>query len=393
MEKYFTKKNIQVGVISFLIFAVSFAGSYFGFRNLGSSKSTTGAPTAVRQQDGQVVFDDALPRTEECPLNGQLYSKQQKEWWENHRPLGIMIENHEETRPQSGLSSADVVYEAVAEGGITRFLSIFYCEDAGIVGPIRSARTYFLDWISEYGSSPLYVHVGGANQPGPADALSQIDNYGWEGENDINQFSVGFPTFWRDYNRLGKTLATEHTMYSTTQKLWDYAKKDRKLSKEDSEGTHWSEGFVSYEFKDEAKASERGGNQTVHLEFWSEDPRYLVDWKYDNVTNSYKRNNGGKPHMDKNNNKQISVKNLVVLFMQERRANDGYPGNLHLLYRNKGSGEGTVFMDGKKIDVTWRKNNRTGRTLLFDSKGKQIEFNRGKIWFSILPLEGEADVR
>lgn len=392
MKEFLTKRNIQIGLISIVIFTVSFAGSYFGFKNFGPAKGATGAPIAIKELDGQVVFDQALPKTETCPLNGELYSKQQKEWWEKHRPLGIMIENHEETRPQSGLSFADVVYEAVAEGGITRFLSIFYCEDAGIIGPIRSARTYFLDWISEYGSSPLYIHVGGANQPGPADALSQIDRYGWEGENDINQFSVGFPTFWRDYNRLGRATATEHTMYSTTQKLWEYAQEKRGFASEDSDGTHWSEDFASYDFKDDAKVSERGGNQTVHVEFWSTDSRYFVDWKYDNATNTYKRNTGGKPHLDKNNGKQITVKNVVALFMQESRANDGYPGNLHLLYRNKGSGKGVIFMDGKKIDITWRKSDRTGRTLLFDNRGSEIEFNKGKIWFSVLPLEGEADV-
>lgn len=392
LTKFLTKRNIQIALLSVLIFAVSLTGSYFAFKNLLPGK-TISARIPVKQTDGQIVFDATLPKTETCPLNGELYSKEQKDWWEKHRPLGIMVENHEETRPQSGLSFADVVYEAVAEGGITRFLSIFYCEDAGIIGPVRSARTYFLDYISEYGSSPLYIHVGGANQPGPADALSQIDSYGWEGKNDINQFSVGFPTFWRDYNRLGNTTATEHTMYSTTDRLWRYAQKQRDLSDKDSDGTHWSEDFVLYSFKDDAPVPERGGNQTVHLEFWSTDPRYFVDWKYDNAANSYKRNTGGVAHLDKNTNKQIVAKNVVALFIPERRANDGYESNLHLLYRNKGTGKGVVFMDGKKIDVTWRKDKRTSRTLLFDKLGKPVEFNKGKIWFHIVPHYGEAQVQ
>src|SRR5690606_36361616 len=85
------------------------------------------------------------------------------------------------------------------------------------------ARTYFLDYASGF-NFPLYTHVGGANLPGPTNALGQIADYGWVGENNLNQFSIGFPTFVRDYNRVpGKTIATEHTMVTSTEKLWEVA--------------------------------------------------------------------------------------------------------------------------------------------------------------------------
>ncbi|GIW64151.1 MAG: hypothetical protein KatS3mg092_0084 [Patescibacteria group bacterium] len=90
------------------------------------------------------------PKTEECPINGAFYSKSQRQKWEARRPLGVMIENHVEARPQSGLSSADVVFEVVAEGGITRFLSVFYCQDAPYIGPIRSARIYFIKLFTRF---------------------------------------------------------------------------------------------------------------------------------------------------------------------------------------------------------------------------------------------------
>lgn len=386
------KKTITI-ILTIVVYGLSALISYFVFSQKGLMQAPVKPPTTAGGIEGQVAFDPELPKTEACPLNGELYSKQQKEWWEKHRPLGIMIENHQETRPQSGISFADTVYEAVAEGGITRFLAVFHCQDAGIVGPIRSARTYFLDFISEYGDHPLYVHVGGANQPGPADALSQIDTYGWEGYNDMNQFSIGFPTFWRDYNRLGRTLATEHTMYSTTDKLWQYAAKSRDLTDKDREGTPWDEGFTKYSFKDDENLDKRGASQNLHLEFWSSDSRYFVDWKYDKASNTYKRSSGGAVHKDKNTDKQISAKNVVVLFMTERNANDGYINNLHLLYGTKGTGDAEVFMDGKKIEGTWRKDRRTSRTLLFDSKGAQIKLNKGLIWFSILPTDGVSQLK
>ena len=381
--------SVALVVIIYLIFtgiSYTFFSGSSGATNVKTSTSTIGTP-------GNLTFDNTLPKTEACPMNGTLYSKEQKNWWEQHRPLGIMVENHAEARPQSGLSSADVLYEVVAEGGITRFLAIFYCQSAEEIGPVRSARTYFLDFISEYGASPLYAHVGGANQDGPADALTQIEDYGWAGINDLNQFSIGFPTFWRDYDRLGHPAATEHTMYSTTEKLLQFAATSRKLKVEDEDGIPWTKGFVQYDFKEDVAASKRPSSQTIHLEFWTENPAYGVDWIYEPTTNIYKRNNGGVAHIDRNNNKQLTAKNIVVLTMLETNANDGYENNAHLLYKTKGSGKANIFMDGKQIIGTWKKDSRTAKTLLFDSTGSEIKLDRGTIWFEILPTDGILTVK
>lgn len=391
------KRKILVIILIIVCYMLSTGLSYAFFSgSLVGQKNAVTSPLPTTSKNGStetVVFDTTLPKTEACPLNGVLYSNQQKEWWEKHRPLGIMIENHQEARPQSGLLSADVIYEAVAEGGITRFLAVFYCQDAGIVGPVRSARTYFVDFISEYGEYPLYAHVGGANAPGPADVLSQIEGYGWNGYNDFNQFSIGFPTFWRDYNRLGHEVATEHTMYSTTAKLWDFAASSRKLINVDKKGNPWDQKFISYSFKDEADPSQRPVNQSIHIEFWKSYSDYFIDWNYDKINNLYKRSNGGAAHLDKDNNKQLTAKNIVVLFMQESNANDGYENNVHLLYKDKGTGKALVFMDGKEIAGRWKKDSRTSKTLLFDSQGAAIKFNRGTIWFEILPTYQDVTVK
>lgn len=350
------------------------------------------APPPVKNADGKVSFDQNLPKTQPCPMNGEKYSRQQREWWEKHRPLLVMIENHENSRPQSGISTADVIYEAVAEGGITRTVNVYYCQDGGQIGPIRSARTYFLDWASEYGENPLYAHVGGANKDGPADALGQIDEYGWGNYNDLNQFSIGFPTFWRDYNRLGHETATEHTMYSTTNKLLEYAAKDRKLTTLDEEGTRWDKSFVPYQFKDDTPAASPNATN-IHVEMWEGYKDYAIDWKYNKALNNYVRSNGGAVHMDKNTNKQLTAKTIVVLYMDESHADDGYENNAHLLYENIGKGKAVVFMDGKEIKANWSKKSRTGKTIITDTTGKEIQFNRGKLWFEILPLDGVLTVK
>ncbi|HVZ12333.1 MAG TPA: DUF3048 domain-containing protein [Patescibacteria group bacterium] len=375
-------------VTAILIYVISSALSFVFFARFGGAGSIGISAPIVSPKigaDQQAVFDASLPKTEECPINGAMYSKQQKAWWEKHRPLGVMIENSTDARPQSGMSFADVTYEAVAEGGITRFLNIFYCQDAGIVGPVRSARTYFLDFVSEYADYPLYAHVGGANTPGPADALGQIDDYGWQSYNDLNQFSIGFPTYWRDYDRAGHEVATEHTMYSSTQKLWDVGA-TRKLTNVDKDGTSWDTNFVPYKFKDDAASSARPASQTVSFDFSGGYTDYSVKWVYDPKTNQYLRFNGGQAHMDRDTKKQMTASDVVVLFMTEQHANDGYTDNEHMLYGTKGTGKATIFMDGKQVSGSWSKKSRTARTILTDSSGQEVKFTRGHIWFEVLGI-------
>lgn len=376
------------------LYLLSAGISYFVFSHVsGGGTSTTTAPIKSNNGYDALEFDQTAPKTEECPLNGAMYSKDQRKWWEKHRPLAVMVENSTDSRPQSGISFADVVYEAIAEGGITRFMNVYYCQDAGIIGPVRSARTYFLDYLSEYGSFPLYAHVGGANTPGPANALGQIDDYGWASYNDLNQFSIGFPTFKRDESRLGRAVATEHTMYSTTGSLWKVGA-DRGLTNKDKDGDSWDDDFVKYTFSDDAGASARGTSQKVTVTFWDGQPDYVVTWNYDKATNTYLRLNGGKVHLDNNTKKQLAPKNIVVLYEKESRANDGYEGNLHELFGTKGTGTALVFQNGQEIQATWKKASREARTVLSDKKtGKEISFVKGQIWFQIVPTYSDVVVQ
>ncbi len=384
------KKTIRIILASLVyLIATSISYSIFSVKESANSQASPIITSQNTDNDYQAItFDQGKQKTEECPLNGVLYSKEQQAWWENHRPLGVMIENHQDARPQSGISFSDVTYEAVAEGGITRTLNIYYCQDAGIIGPVRSARTYFIDFISEYGDYPLYAHVGGANSPGPANALGQIEDYGWANYSDMNQFSIGFPVFWRDQNRLGHDAATEHTMYSTTSKLWTFAADKRKLTATNKNGEKWDTGFVKYTFNDGLAEAD---SQDINIQFWN-DPAYFVDWKFDKQNNNYLRNNGGQPHIDRNTKKQLTASNIVVLFMSEKHADDGYENNAHLLYGTKGTGKALIFKNGKEIKGTWKKSSRTGRTLISDQSGKDLEFTRGKIWFEILPTDAEVKV-
>ncbi len=364
-----------------------FTASLANYRILNNNTETTA--NSVKTADGTDSTADAAaakePKTEECPINGAMYGKTQRQRWEMRRPLGVMVENHTEARPQSGLSSADVVYEAVAEGGITRFLNVFYCQDAPYVGPIRSARIYFLKLLQGYGEYPLYAHVGGANTDGPADALGEIEDLGWSQYNDLNQFSVPFPTFYRDYDRL-PNRATEHTVYSSTSKLWDFAAAKRKLTNVDEKGAKWDKNFKKWAFKDDAKTEDRGTVAKIDFGFWAQFASdYGVVWNYDKATNSYNRTNGGAPHLDKNTGKPLNAKNVIVVFAKESVANDGYDHGQHLLYKIVGTGDALIFQDGKVIKGGWSKRTEEDQMTFTDASGKEAPLVRGKVFVEILP--------
>lgn len=376
-------KKVAFGVAILALF-VSLYGSYAYFGNdivISPKQVSTGS--SVADQNTEEVSTE--PKTEECPINGKMYPKTSKEKWEKRRPLGIMVENHTDSRPQSGISSADVVYEAVAEGGITRFLAIFYCQDAKFVGPVRSARVYFIKLLEGYGNYPLYAHVGGANTEGPADALGYIETLKWAQYNDLNQFSVPFPNFWRDYDRL-PDRATEHTVYTSTDKLWKYAKDKRELANVDEEGIVWDKEFTPWKFQDDAKTEERGEDGSkISFGFWTQFASdYAVTWTYNKKTNGYKRENGGSAHTDKNNGKQIEAKDVVVIFANESSANDGYEGG-HILYKVVGSGEALVFQNGNAISATWQKTDKTSNIVFTDEDDKDISLVRGQVFVEVLP--------
>ena len=378
------QKILVLIIVGVVIYSAATSISYSLFSKLSiPTVKNGGLATSLPGPSNIVEEDPNEPKTESCPLNGSMKSKKARQSWEKRRPLAVMVENHSEARPQSGLSAADIIYEAVAEGGITRFMALYFCNLSDVqVGPVRSARTYYLDWLLEYDA--LYAHVGGANTPGPADALGQIIRYEVK---DLNQFSIGFPVFWRDYQRLDHPVATEHTMYSTTQKLWEVGAK-RGLVATDSAGIRWDDKFVPWKFKDPSPGSGQvgGGSTTkITVNFWDSQPNYQVTWVYDPDSYSYKRKYSDSDHFDLNNKKQLGVKNIVVQFMRESNANDGYPGNVHLLYGTTGSGKALIFQDGNVIEGKWMKASRTARSKYVDSKGKEIELNRGQIWIQTVP--------
>ena len=340
-----------------------------------------------------------LPKTEECPINGGMFSKVERAIWENRRPITAMIENHMDSRPASGISKADVVYEAVSEGGITRFLAVFYCgvaADEVKIAPVRSARIYFVNWAQEYGENPIFMHVGGANDfagfgetARDVRALEYLESIGWRtprGNDFDTTYDSGFPVFWRNYERLGKTVATEHTMMASIDEAYAQAEK-REFAAKDLEGNSWDEKYVAWRFADDAKAVTSEASE-ISFEFWSNKPEYNVVWNYDSGQNAYLRSNGGEKYIDFEDKSQVMAKNVVIQFVKERGPVDK---NLHMFYTTTGTGEALIFQNGKVIKGTWKKETKETRTKFLDDSGAEISFVRGATWIEAVPAGNEVN--
>jgi len=272
---------------------------------------------------------------------------------ENLLPLAVIIENHTEARPQVGLADANIVFEAEAEGGITRFLAIYDLKDLpNEIGPIRSARPYFLDWAKEF--SALFVHVGGSPEALVKIAKDNIFN--------INEF-YNEKYFWREDGR-----TAPHNVFSSRDLLQEYAEK-REIS---------TAKFFPWKF-----TSEENPNKEAHKSIFIDFKRkyYEVEWKYNKNDNSYTRYQGGEIHKTEDN-KEINVKNVLVAFTETEVIDD----KLRLKISTTGKGKAYVCNDGVCLEGEWKKGSSSSR-LRFYVNGMEVKILIGKTWVEILKPE------
>ncbi|MFH1536378.1 MAG: DUF3048 domain-containing protein [Patescibacteria group bacterium] len=283
---------------------------------------------------------------------------------ENLLPQTIVIENFVSVRPQAGLGDANLVYEVLAEGGITRFLAVYASGDhIDLIGPVRSARHYLVDLSEEYHG--IFAHIGGSPQ---ALGILNVNDY----LTDLNQFGYS-QYYWRDEN-----LDAPHNLFTSSDFML-FAQRD--LLTEDQEGE-----YDAWKFKEEALMKNRPTEEKyVKVNFSSSS--YEVEWKYDADSNEYLRFNGGVEHLDKNSEEQLAVSNIVVQYAETSLLEEN-TGRLDI--KTLGEGDMIVFQDGAYIEGTWKKEERGDRTKFYDSFDEEIEFNPGKTWVEIVPVDNEV---
>ncbi len=277
-------------------------------------------------------------------------------------PTAIMIENLVQVRPQSGLGKANVVYEALAEGGITRFMAVF-ANDSFMekVGPVRSARDYYVDFAEEYGA--IYAHAGGSPE-----ALGKLQSS--KEVLDANALTGGVQQF---FQRDTKTAAP-HNLFTNSGLISELMK---------NKGVNESEGkYEAWKFADDStEATATTADATsIHLDFSSSD--YKVSYDYDAADKVFNRLNGGKPHADALTDKQITVKTVVVQKTAVVASGDD-KGRVDV--RTTGEGDALVFVNGGVIEGSWKYDNGDTRTRFYDAAGDEIVFEPGNIWVEVIP--------
>lgn len=283
------------------------------------------------------------------------------------RPItGVVIENHTDARPQSGLQDAGVVYEALAEGGITRFEAFFLEHEPTKIGPVRSLRTYFLSWGLEF-NAPI-AHAGGN-----ADALDLV---GPRAMKDMNEFSWG-SYFYRSSDRYAP-----HNLYTSTASLDALEKRL---------GYFHSVDFTPSPRKPDAPSA--SPNASI-LDLNYSYNGYQVEYRYDGSCDCYNRYLAGAPHIDRNTGKIIQVKNVVVEEMPTAYGTTRIGEQTVRMGQNEGgavlpvgTNKAYVFRDGTVVTGTWHKDNDRARTKLLDDSGNEIPLDVGNTWYSILPSD------
>ncbi|MCS7286183.1 MAG: DUF3048 domain-containing protein [Anaerolineae bacterium] len=308
------------------------------------------------------------PITEFCPLTGEPVDNPEKI---NRRPLAVKIANSPEVRPQSGLSFADIVFEHLAEGGLTRFTAIFLCKEAERIGSIRSARLIDLE-------IPLFYQAIFAYSGASGEITRMLDNC------DFAQYTLsewrGDPGFFR-IKEPGK--AFEHTLFTSTTSLWKVA-------------------------------TQRGINQKVdinHMVFAKDPPphglpaneisipyhrKYSdVFYRYDPRKEAYLRFIAGEPHLDALTGEQIAVKNVVIVYVHhvETLIVEDVLGAKSVQIQLWGQGKAQVCRDGRVYDAIWSRPSRPDPLKILDYGGNIFPFKPGNTWFELVPLDMEVKIK
>lgn len=283
------------------------------------------------------------------PLTGNLVADEAA----TKQPVtAVMIENSPDARPQSGLKDSGVVFEAIAEGGITRFLVLYQQEKPQLIGPVRSIRLYDVEWVAAFNAS--IAHVGGS-----AGGLAEVRNGSYR---DIDQF-FNSGSYWRATDRYAP-----HNVYTS------FARLDA-LNAAKGYTTSTFTGFTRIDSKPSATPT------ATQINIKISSPLYDSTYAYDKTTNTYLRSQAGAPHSDR---EQGQLAPSVVVAMTVDESTVMQDGNREAI-TTIGSGAATIFQNGTATKVTWHKTSKTGQVTYTDTTGKDVPLVRGQTWIVAVP--------
>lgn len=338
------RASIAVGVVIFLglIFLI---GSVLAAPNEEVSRTE---PTVTVKEEPKPVVEPKVP----SPLSGVQVTKAQAS-----RPVtAIIIENSPDARPQSSINEAGVVFESIAEGGITRYLAFYQENRPDPIGPVRSLRPYFSDWIMAFDAS--IAHIGGS-----AEALAEVRPLGIK---DLDQFAYS-GSYYRTTDRFAP-----HNVYTDFDKL---------------DALNKRLGFTSSDFDSfprkvpKAVAKPRASSISVNISSYT----YRSDYVWGKNTNTYKRSIAGVPEKDRETGKRIAPSVVIVIETNFTVSGDG---RYH--YDLVGTGKATVFQDGTVQVGSWSKAKRDAQMTFTNDTGNKIKLNPGLTWITAISPSQEV---
>ncbi len=350
-------KNKQTLIlIAILIVLIIVSAVFIGYTILAKQKENK--PASNQEVSNQQNQEDAPPIVVE--------EKEPEIFKGNDRPVAVMIDNQEGAWPQAGLNKAYLVYEIVAEGGITRLMALFKGQDLAKIGPIRSSRHYYLDYALEHDA--IYVHYGWSPQ-----AESDIKSLGI---NNINGIFESASSFWRE-----KGKSAPHNVLTSTEKILSIA--ERKGYKTTSE----KESVLNYK----AEEINLEGNLEATTITIPHSNYQKVEYKYNEETLKYTRYARNKLQTEYETGEEVTTKNIIITFCDNYTLNDSENKGRQGLY-NTGEFKGYYITNGKAIEITCIKSARTSQTVYKDLNGNEIEVNDGNTFIHICSKSAEVKI-
>jgi hypothetical protein len=304
-----------------------------------------------------------------APLTGVLVSPEAAA----QHPIAVMIDDQFDARPQSGFNAASVVWHAPAEGGIPRYMLIFQEQIPTDIGPVRSARQYYIEWAAEWNAT--YVHHGGSPQAlatlaakGSGQWVWNADGFRWSGPSRTSCASTRC-YLWRTTDRFAP-----HNVYTDGKHL-------RRLTARLGAADEAMDAAWTFGPDKAAELRPDGGVIKVYY------PYELITYRYDAATNTYPRYIDGskKPQVDRADGEIVAPKNVVILRMVFGALNDGHPDKHRLEAQNIGKGQAWISTGGVTVKGEWRKKSATAPTRLFGPDGEPITLTVGQTFVQVIP--------
>ena len=376
-KKSKNKSSSGLGILTvILIILIIIAGGLLAMKIVPTMKEVGNINTNVENSNEEVKPEVKEPKT----------------FAGNERPIAFMIDNHINAMPQAGLEQADIVYEIIVEGGETRLMIVMKNKKIDQIGPLRSARHYFLDYALE--NDAIYVHYGQSPQ-----AKSDISKLSIA---DINGINESTKNFWRVSSRYAPHNAVTSTErinaiikrenYRTTSSkgnVLNYVGDEFDLPdiKEETSQKNTNKNEVANETGEENQTEAKVTNiaNTVIIPYSSFN---TVKYTYNKETKTYTRYSRDKKQTDWNTGKTVTTKNIIITKCKNTTLNDGSDKGRQTLDNIK-TLDGYYITNGKYIPITCEKPSRSSKTIYRDLDGNEIKVNDGKTFIQICPINSD----